>query len=272
MSAGRRGGPGDWLAPLTALAVVLLLAWAAAAGLRHFGYAVPWTSGPMGGERAANSASPSRDPSGTTGTPPGDVQAGLDASGDPVRLGPGVDERDRERTRTGTAPRERAAPVDPGPPVPGRPVVTPDDVDDLRDRDLELPVRGITRDDLRSTFQDARGDRLHEAIDILAPRGTPVIAIEDGTVAKLFESVPGGLTIYLKDPTGTYAYYYAHLDGYAPGLVEGASIDRGDVIGYVGTTGNAPRDTPHLHFTIYKLGPQQRWWEGTPIDPYLVLR
>jgi murein DD-endopeptidase MepM/ murein hydrolase activator NlpD len=156
--------------------------------------------------------------------------------------------------------------------VPGRPVVTAEDVDRLRDRDLKLPVDGISRGDLRSHFHDARGDRLHEAIDILAPRGTRVFAVDDGTVAKLFRSVPGGLTIYLMDPTGTYAYYYAHLDRYAPGLKEGATVERGDAIGYVGTTGNAPPDTPHLHFTIYKLGPEQRWWEGTAIDPYLVLR
>ena len=99
-----------------------------------------------------------------------------------------------------------------------------------------------------------------------------MLAVEDGTIAKLFTSVRGGLTIYQFDPTQTYAYYYAHLDGYAPGLRDESVVQRGQVIGYVGTTGNAPANTPHLHFTIFKLGPDRRWWEGTAIDPYLVFR
>ena len=96
-------------------------------------------------------------------------------------------------------------------------------------------------------------------------------AAADGTVAKLFTSVPGGLTIYEFDPTGTYAYYYAHLDRYAPGLVEGKVLRRGDVIAYVGSTGNASAEAPHLHFAIFVLGPEKQWWKGTAIDPYPLL-
>ena len=145
--------------------------------------------------------------------------------------------------------------------------------DDLRRRNLTLPVQGIKREDLTDTFNDMRGtSRRHEALDVIAPRNTPVIAVEDGTVAKLFVSEAGGLTVYQFDPTSQYAYYYAHLERYADGLKEGAPLKRGQVIGYVGTTGNAPRDTPHLHFAIFKLGDDKKWWEGTPVDPYSVLK
>jgi murein DD-endopeptidase MepM/ murein hydrolase activator NlpD len=134
-------------------------------------------------------------------------------------------------------------------------------------------VDGIPASALVSSFSDARGSsRKHEAIDILAPRGTNVLAVEDGTIAKLFTSAAGGLTIYEFDPSNRYVYYYAHLDHYAWGLKEGAEVKRGDVIGYVGTTGNAPENTPHLHFAISRLGADHRWWEGTPLDPYLVWR
>jgi peptidoglycan LD-endopeptidase LytH len=146
-------------------------------------------------------------------------------------------------------------------------------IDELRERNLTLPVQGIKRDDLTDTFDDMRGSsRRHEALDVLAPRNTPVLAVEDGAIAKLFLSDAGGITIYQFDPTSEFAYYYAHLERYADGLKEGAPVKRGQVLGYVGTTGNAPRDTPHLHFAIFKLGDDKKWWEGTPIDPYSVLR
>jgi murein DD-endopeptidase MepM/ murein hydrolase activator NlpD len=144
------------------------------------------------------------------------------------------------------------------------------DLQNLRSRSLTIPVRGITSDDLVSSFHDARGSRRHEAIDILAPRGTEVLAVEDGEIAKLFTSVTGGLTIYQFDPSERFVYYYAHLDRYAPGLNEGTAVRRGDVIGLVGTTGNAPEGTPHLHFGISKLDPDRRWWGGTALDPFLV--
>ena len=135
-----------------------------------------------------------------------------------------------------------------------------------------IPVRGVPASALVSSFADARSGHTHEAIDILAPRGTGVMAVEDGKVAKLFTSVAGGLTIYQFDPKAGFVYYYAHLDSYAAGLKEGDDVTRGQVLGYVGTTGNAPKNTPHLHFGISKLGPDRRWWGGTALDPFLVWR
>jgi murein DD-endopeptidase MepM/ murein hydrolase activator NlpD len=144
---------------------------------------------------------------------------------------------------------------------------------DLEARNLLIPVQGIAADKLVRSFHDVRsGSREHEAIDILAPTGTPVVAVEDGTVAKLFVSKAGGNTIYQFDPGKEYSYYYAHLDRYADGLKEGQSVSRGQVIGYVGTSGNAPKDTPHLHFAVFRLTPEKQWWTGTPIDPYDILR
>ena len=98
-----------------------------------------------------------------------------------------------------------------------------------------------------------------------------MVAVEDGIIQKLFLSKPGGITIYEFDHVGVFCYYYAHLERYAAGLTEGMSVKRGDVIGYVGTTGNAPPETPHLHFAIFRLGPEKHWWQGTAIDPYPVL-
>jgi murein DD-endopeptidase MepM/ murein hydrolase activator NlpD len=141
----------------------------------------------------------------------------------------------------------------------------------LADRDLLIPVEGIQPGQLVRSFDDSRGGRQHEAIDILAARNTPVKAIEDGKIARLFFSKAGGITVYQFDPAEQYCYYYAHLERYADGLVEGQQVRKGQVIGYVGTSGNAPKDTPHLHFAIFRLTEAKRWWEGTPIDPYDVL-
>jgi murein DD-endopeptidase MepM/ murein hydrolase activator NlpD len=145
---------------------------------------------------------------------------------------------------------------------------------ELDRRDLLIPVQGVTAEHLTgSQFDDKRGGaRKHEALDILAPRNTPVLAVENGTIARLFLSKAGGITVYQFDPTGSYAYYYAHLERYADGLREGQQVRRGQTLGYVGTSGNAPKDTPHLHFAIFRLTEEKRWWEGTPIDPYEVLR
>lgn len=163
----------------------------------------------------------------------------------------------------------------PSPPPPTPPValgvalpVLSTDLDQLRARGLVIPVSGVSALSLRDSFDDDRGGRLHRAIDIMAPRRTPVIATADGRVEKLFISKGGGLTIYQFDAQGDYCYYYAHLDAYADDLAQGAAIRRGDVIGYVGSSGNASPEAPHLHFTIFRLGPQKRWWEGTAINPY----
>jgi murein DD-endopeptidase MepM/ murein hydrolase activator NlpD len=142
----------------------------------------------------------------------------------------------------------------------------------LRSHDLKIPVDGVDPDDLRDTFSDARGARAHEALDIMAPRQTPVRAVENGRIEKLFTSKPGGLTIYQFDPTRTFTYYYAHLDRYADGLHEGQNVRRGDLIGYVGSTGNASPEAPHLHFAIFRLTPERQWWKGEPINPYPILR
>jgi murein DD-endopeptidase MepM/ murein hydrolase activator NlpD len=143
----------------------------------------------------------------------------------------------------------------------------------LAGRDLEMPVEGIAPEQLTRQFDQPRGGaRRHEAIDILAPRNTPVKAVERGKIARLFHSRAGGITIYQLDPTEQFCYYYAHLERYASGLKEGDTVEKGQVIGYVGTSGNAPKDTPHLHFAIFRLSAEKRWWEGTPVDPYDVLR
>lgn len=139
-------------------------------------------------------------------------------------------------------------------------------------RGLLLPVQGITREQLHDTFTDARSEgRSHDAIDIMAPAGTPVLAVADGSVEKLFTSVRGGLTIYQFEPSGRLAYYYAHLQRYADGLAQGQTLRRGQVIGYVGSTGNASPEAPHLHFAIFVLGPERQWWKGQAINPYPVL-
>jgi murein DD-endopeptidase MepM/ murein hydrolase activator NlpD len=137
---------------------------------------------------------------------------------------------------------------------------------------LAIPVQGVAAEQLADTYTQSRGEgRSHDAIDIMAPRGTPVLAVEDGRIAKLFLSKPGGITLYQFDPSERIAYYYAHLEGYAPGIAEGKLVKRGDVIGYVGSTGNASPDGPHLHFAIFALGPEKRWWQGTPVNPYPLL-
>jgi murein DD-endopeptidase MepM/ murein hydrolase activator NlpD len=191
----------------------------------------------------------------------------------PARHAP--DEMARTSGRTAVRPtlhRERE--VAPPPTSAVAPTISPNVVAELRRRRLDLPVDEAEAERMKGAFEERRGggSRRHEAVDILAPRGTPVRAVEDGTVAKLLLSKAGGITIYQFDASEQFTYYYAHLDRYAEGLGEGQRIARGDIIGYVGTTGNAPRNTPHLHFAIFELAPQKRWWEGTPIDPYLVFR
>ncbi|MCC5087216.1 M23 family metallopeptidase [Xanthomonas campestris] len=137
---------------------------------------------------------------------------------------------------------------------------------------LLIPVQGITSSQLQDTFTDARSEgRVHDAIDILAPAGTPVLAVADGTVEKLFDSKRGGLTVYQFEPGGKYCYYYAHLQRYADGLAEKQVIKRGQLIGYVGSTGNADPAAPHLHFEIHRLGPEKQWWKGEALNPYPIL-
>jgi murein DD-endopeptidase MepM/ murein hydrolase activator NlpD len=185
--------------------------------------------------------------------PPGAV-----AEGDPVE--------------TRAAALDSPPPVAPPPPAALPEIGAEDALEELTGRRLSIPVAGVAAGDLVDTFRELRGaSRPHEAIDILAPRHTPVVAVEDGTIARLFLSDAGGTTVYQFDPSSRFVYYYAHLEGYARGLSEKDRVRRDQVIGYVGTSGNAPRDTPHLHFAIFRLTEERRWWEGTPVDPFAIL-
>jgi murein DD-endopeptidase MepM/ murein hydrolase activator NlpD len=145
-------------------------------------------------------------------------------------------------------------------------------IDELAARHLRLPIDDSKFERLKGMFDQPRGgdSRKHEAVDILAPKNTAVHAVEGGTIAKLFYSRAGGNTVYEFDPDHRYCYYYAHLDHYAAGLETGQHVSQGDIIGYVGTTGNAPPDTPHLHFAIFALDANGHWWQGRALDPYLV--
>jgi murein DD-endopeptidase MepM/ murein hydrolase activator NlpD len=140
----------------------------------------------------------------------------------------------------------------------------------LAARHLLFPLKG-SRATLRDNFDEGRGGHPHEALDIMAPRGTPVVAVDGGRVAKLFNSAAGGITVYQFDRDEKYVYYYAHLDHYAKGLAEGQWLERGEILGYVGSTGNAKPEAPHLHFTIFRLGPDKRWWKGKAVNPYPYL-
>jgi peptidoglycan LD-endopeptidase LytH len=139
---------------------------------------------------------------------------------------------------------------------------------------LAIPVAGIKPEQLVDTYTQARagGARSHDAIDIMAPLGTPVVAAAPGKVEKLFFSQGGGgITAYVRSDDGRWSYYYAHLNAYAPGLVESQRIERGASIGTVGASGNADPAGPHLHFAINRMNPGEKWWQGTPINPYPLL-
>lgn len=158
-------------------------------------------------------------------------------------------------------------------PASGPPVAVAESVE-VGPAGLAIPVAGIKANQLTDTFTQARagGARVHDAIDIMAAEGTPVIAATDGKVEKLFFSDGGGgITAYVRSPDQRWSYYYAHLQGYAPGLAEGQQVKRGQVIGRVGHTGNANPGGPHLHFAINKMQPGEKWHQGTPINPYPLL-
>jgi murein DD-endopeptidase MepM/ murein hydrolase activator NlpD len=146
------------------------------------------------------------------------------------------------------------------------------DLDYLRSRRLLVPVEGVHVADIADSFDDPRdGGRRHHAVDILAPRGTPVRAADDGRVLKLRQGGAGGIALYATDPSGRFVYYYAHLDRYRDRIAEGMRVSRGDVLGYVGSTGNAPRRAPHLHFQIMRMPEGGEYWAGLPIDPRPLL-
>ncbi len=153
------------------------------------------------------------------------------------------------------------------------PTREPDDVQYLRKRRLIVPVAGVQPEALHDDFYAARsGGRRHSAIDILAPYGTPVIAADYGFIVRLSRNRAGGTVIYATDPEERVVYYYAHLAGYHDGISDGKQIAKGDTIGYVGTSGNAPANTPHLHFQITRMRPGGRYWSGEPLNPFPLLR
>ena len=173
-------------------------------------------------------------------------------------------------------PKPETPPVAPAPsvapPVERTSTVTQGDLDYLASRNLLIPVEGVRPNQLRDTYNQARSEgRQHDAIDIMAPQGVPVLAATDGTVTRLFQSERGGTTLYQIDPSGLYAYYYAHLARYADGIAEGKQVRRGDVIAYVGDTGNAGFGNFHLHFAISKITSPRKWSGGDPINPYPLL-
>jgi murein DD-endopeptidase MepM/ murein hydrolase activator NlpD len=198
--------------------------------------------------------------------PPSTTTAATDLSGEPLDAPP------PEVALETPVPAEVIAPIATETAPPPRDRNEPPSIRDAdAPRAMIVPVAGIPRTAIRDMFEERRGNKRHEAIDILAPTGTPVIATDDGVVKKLFSSKPGGLTVYQFDPDQRFCYYYAHLDRYAPGLHEGQLLRRGEVLGYVGTTGNAG-NTPHLHFALIRLDKDRRWWKGTYVNPYPSLK
>jgi len=164
-------------------------------------------------------------------------------------------------------------PVAPSAPeIPAAPVTEPPTSNVVSTVNLIIPVAGVRSDQLIDTFDDARSEgRVHDAIDIPAPAGTPVLAAADGRILKLFQSERGGTTIYQLGPDQKMIFYYAHLSGYAPGLAEGDNVRQGQVIAYVGDTGNAGPGNYHLHFSIAVVSDPKRYWDGTNINPYPLL-
>jgi murein DD-endopeptidase MepM/ murein hydrolase activator NlpD len=137
---------------------------------------------------------------------------------------------------------------------------------------LIIPVAGVEAATLRSNWGELRGGgtRGHQGLDVMAPAGTPVIAAADGVVEKrYFSKGGGGITLYQR--AGHWMLYYAHLQGYAPGIVEGRQVRAGETLAYVGDTGNAGTGNTHLHFGVARMAPGQGWWQGTPVDPYPLL-
>lgn len=153
------------------------------------------------------------------------------------------------------------------------PSILPTDIEELKSHALLIPVAGVKPGALRSTFFEKRGeDRIHRALDIMAQRGTPVVSVDDGTLLKMHSSRAGGLTVYASDPGNRFVFLYGHMDSYHPGLREGSPLKKGDTLGLVGTTGNAPPNAPHLHFAISRNDDMSKWWRGTPLDPYPLLK
>ena len=147
------------------------------------------------------------------------------------------------------------------------------DIDYLRTRQILVPVAGADMSKVYDTFNDPRdgGERVHRAIDILAPRGTPILSADDGRILRMSTNALGGISMYTVDPQNRIVYYYAHMDHYNDAMSPGREIVKGDTLGYVGTTGNAPKNMPHLHFQVMRWPADGKYWNGEPIDPYELL-
>jgi len=179
-----------------------------------------------------------------------------------------------------TAPDPTAGPIALGPqpnaPSTGgssAPAVVPGDIQALKGQGMVIPVAGVEAKNLIDSFDDMRGGtRRHSALDIMAQRNTPVLAATSGRILKLHNSAAGGLSIYESDPTSRFVLMYGHLESYRSGLREGAAVKRGDIIGFVGSTGNANPLAPHLHFQIMRNDNLKEWWKGTPLNPFPVYR
>ena len=204
-----------------------------------------------------------------------------------MRFGPGPTYSQPETAKPDSVPerpkarleaeksKENPPPSLPASPYPAPPLTNPindEDLNFIAGRNLLIPVAGKAAADLHDNFDQVRSEgRQHNAMDIMASQGTPVLATADGVVARLFQSERGGITLYQLDPSGRYVYYYAHLMGYADGIVEGKQLRRGETIAYVGDTGNAGAGNYHLHFAISKVSSPRQWSGGDPINPYPFL-
>lgn len=153
------------------------------------------------------------------------------------------------------------------------PLALPEDIEALKAQGMIIPVAGVQAEDLVNSFGDERGaTRRHNALDIMAPRNTPALAATEGTILALHNSVAGGLSIYMSDRSRKFVLMYGHLDSYRPGLAVGHSVKRGEIIGFVGSTGNAQPLAPHLHFQVVRNEDLDDWWKGTPLNPFLIYR
>jgi murein DD-endopeptidase MepM/ murein hydrolase activator NlpD len=166
-----------------------------------------------------------------------------------------------------------ATPAPATPVAPSMSASASSDVEYLRERHLLVPVAGADMSKVEDTFYEGRdgGERVHRAIDILAPRGTPILAADDGKILRMTTNALGGISMYTVDTGNRIVYYYAHMDHYNDVMSPGRTIVKGDTLGFVGTTGNAPKDTPHLHFQVMRWPADGKYWNGEPIDPYELL-
>ncbi|MDO5505411.1 MAG: peptidoglycan DD-metalloendopeptidase family protein [Pseudoxanthomonas suwonensis] len=255
------------MSPASRAALVFLAGLLAGANLLYFAALRGWVPGIAG--RASTSLqsatpSPPAQPQ-PTGAPAADGTAEAPPE-------PGSAAWWRRRTASAPTPSQPATSSDSITPAPATPPVLAPPPAQVAGATLLIPVAGVDAKDLHDTFQDARGEgRVHDAIDIMAATGTPVHAVADGRIVRLFESERGGLTIYQFDTTDTWSYYYAHLDAYASGIREDMPVKRGQLIGHVGYSGNASPEAPHLHFAVHRLGPEREWWGGEAVNPYPLL-